>query len=201
MSGNEPGSCRQFLEDYLFCSININPDNIHHLDGLTDDHVRECQYYEDDIEYLGGIKLQVLGLGRFGQIAFNEPGVSLASRTGFAALSEDTREEYKPFFPPDFERPLYALTMGIGTILEADECIIMASGETMADAVAATVEGPVSASCPASALQYHPNCTIIVDEAAALKLRHAAYYKATIDAEERAISLLMTAREDIDDIE
>ena len=90
MSGNEQGSCRQFLEDHLFCYININPDNTYHLDGMTEDHVAECRYYEDDIDYVGGIKLQVVGLGPFGQVAFNQPGGSLNSRTGFAALSKET---------------------------------------------------------------------------------------------------------------
>ncbi|MBO7092722.1 MAG: glucosamine-6-phosphate deaminase [Victivallales bacterium] len=196
MEGNEQGSCRQVLEDQLFCFININPDNVHHLDGVTDDHVRECQFYEDDIEYLGGIKFQVLTLGRNGQIAFNEPGVSLSSRTGFAALSGETMEEYRPFFPSNVKCPKYALSMGIGTIMEADECLIIATGEEMADAVAATVEGPVSASCPASALQYHTNCLIVVDEAAAQKLRYASYYKATMDAEDRAVAKLMAYRND-----
>ena len=196
MEGHEQGSCRQFLEDQLFCFININPDNVHHLDGVTDDHVRECQFYEDDIEYLGGIKFQVLTLGRNGQIAFNEPGVSLSSRTGFAALSVETMEEYKPFFPSDVKCPKYALSMGIGTIMEADECLIIATGEEMADAVAATVEGPVSASCPASALQYHTNCIIVIDEAAAQNLRYASFYKATMDAEDRAVEELMAYRND-----
>ena len=201
VSGNAQGSCRQFLEDHLFCYININPDNTHHLDGLTDDHVTECEYFEEDIEYVGGIKLQVLGLGQFGQIAFNQPGSSLNSRTGFAALSKETLEDYKMFFPPDSEYPLYALTMGIGTIMNADECLIIASGERMADAVAATVEGPVSAACPASALQYHEKCTIIVDEAAASKLRYAEFYKATFDAEERAMEELAFLHHEMDDSE
>ncbi len=196
MEGNEQGSCRQFLEDHLFCWININPDNVHHLDGVTDDHVRECQYYEDDIEYLGGIKLQLLALGHNGQIAFNEPGVSLSARTGFAPLSVETMEEYQPLFPPDVRCPRYALSMGIGTIMEADECLIIATGEAMANAVAATVEGPVSASCPASALQYHTNSIIVVDEAAAQNLRHANFYKATVDAEDQAIAELMAYRND-----
>ena len=198
MAGNEQGSCRQFLEDHLLCYININPDNVHHLDGVTDDHVQECQFYEDDIEYLGGIKFQVLALGRNGQIAFNEPGGSLSSRTGFAALSVETLEEYQPFFPLDYKYPKYALSMGIGTIMEADECLIIATGEEMADAVAATVEGPVSASCPASALQYHTNCIIVIDEAAAQNLRYASFYKATIDAEDRAIAELMAYNNEAD---
>ena len=198
MGGSDRGSCRQFLEDNLFCRININPDNAHHLDGLTDDHIRECQFYEDDIDYVGGIKLQILGLGHSGQIAFNEPGVSLASRTGFSALSEETREDFKIFFPPGYEQPLYALSIGIGTIMDADECLVIASGEDMANAVAATVEGPVSASCPASALQYHPNTTIVVDESAAQKLRRASFYKSITEAEERAIADLMSARRDAD---
>ena len=198
MEGNEQGSCRQFLEDNLICYINISPENVHHLDGVTDDHVRECQYYEDDIEYIGGIKLQILGLGRNGQIAFNEPSVSLSSRTGFAALSMETMNACKQFFPPEVKCPRYALTMGVGTIMEADECLIIATGEDMADAVAATIEGPVSASCPASALQYHTNCIIVIDEAAASKLRHSNFYKATMDAEDRAIAELMAYRNDAD---
>ena len=178
MSGNEQGSCRQFLEDHLFCYININPDNTYHLDGMTEDHVAECRYYEDDIDYVGGI-----------------------NRTGFAALSKETLEDYKMFFPADTDYPLYGLSIGVGTIMDADECLIIASGEGMADAVAATVEGPVSAICPASALQYHENCTIVVDEAAARKLRFAEFYKATIDAEERAIEELSMLHRELDDSE
>ncbi len=199
IGGNDPGSCRQFLEDHLFCYININPDNTHHLDGLTDDHIAECEYYEEDIDYVGGIKLQVLALGPCGQIAFNEPGCSLNSRTGFAALSTETMENYKMFLPSDKEYPLYALTIGVGTIMDADECIVIATGEAMADAVAATVEGPVSAVCPASALQYHDKCTIVIDEAAASKLRFAEFYKATTDAEERAMEELAFLHHEIDD--
>ena len=201
MSGNEQGSCRQFLEDHLFCYININPDNTYHLDGMTEDHVAECRYYEDDIDYVGGVKLQVIGLGPFGQIAFNQPGSSLNSHTGFAALSKETLEDYRMFFPPGTDYPLYGLSIGVGTIMDADECLIIASGEGMADAVAATVEGPVSAICPASALQYHENCTIVVDEAAARKLRFAEFYKATIDAEERAMDELSMLHRELDDSE
>lgn len=198
---NDPGSCRQFLEDNLFCYININPDNTHHLDGMTDDHVAECEYFEDEMEYVGGIKLQVLGLGPFGQIAFNQPSGSLNSHTGFVALSKETLEDYKMFFPTDKDYPLYGLSMGIGTIMKADECLIIASGEEMADAVAATVEGPVSAACPASALQYHEKCTIVVDEAAASKLRYTEFYKATADAEERALEELAILHQELDDSE
>lgn len=201
VGGNDQGSCRQFLEDHLFCYININPDNTHHLDGLTNDIGTECEYYEDDIDYVGGIKLQVIGLGPCGQIAFNEPGSSLSSRTGFAALSKETLEDYRMFFPSETEYPLYALTMGIGTIMDADECLVIAAGEGMADAVAATVEGPISAICPASMLQYHKKCTIVVDEAAASKLRYAEFYKATVDAEERAMEELAFLRHEMDDSE
>ena len=201
VGGNDPISCRQFLEDHLFCYININPDNTHHLDGLTDDHVTECEYFEEDIKYVGGIKLQVLGLGPFGQIAFNQPSASLNSRTGFAALSKETLEDYKMFFPANRDYPLYALTMGIGTIMDADECLVIASGEGMADAVAATIEGPVSAACPASMLQYHEKCTIVVDEAAASKLRYAEFYNATADAEERAMEELAIINHEMDDNE
>ena len=201
VGGNDRRSCRQFLEDHLYCYININPDNTHHLDGLTDDHVGECQYYEEDIDYVGGIKLQILGLGPLGQIAFNEPGCSLNSRTGFSALSQETLDDYKMLFPSAEDNPLYALTIGIGTIMDADECLIIAAGERMADAVAATIEGPVSAVCPASALQYHEKCTIVIDEAAASKLRYAEFYKATIDAEERAMEELALIHREMDDSE
>ena len=199
VSGKAQGSCRQFLEDNLYCYININPDNTHHLDGLTDDYVRECKFFDEDIQYVGGIKLPGHALGRYGQIAFNEPGGSLDSKTGFTALSKETMDDYKMFFPPNTDYPLYALTMGIGTIMDADECLLIATGEEMADAVAATIEGPVSAICPASALQYHEDCTIVVDEAAASKLRYADFYKATIDAEERAMEELAILRHEMDD--
>lgn len=194
VSDNDSNSCRQFLEDNLFCHININPDCVYSPDGLAEDFATECQNYEDDMDYFGGIKLQILGIGPFGQIAFNEPGCSLNSRSGLVAFSQETMELNSRFFAKRDFAPKYALAIGIGTIMDADECLILATGPEKAATVAAMVEGPVSASCPASALQYHARCTVVIDESAAKNLKHSDFYKATANAEQQAYQYLMNIR-------
>lgn len=126
--------------------------------------------------------LQVLGIGTDGHIGFNEPCSSLASRTRIKTLTRQTRIDNARFFDGDIEQvPHHVITQGIGTILEARHLILLATGEGKADAVAATVEGPVAAVCPASALQLHPHATVVVDEAAASKLKLADYFRHTYD--------------------
>jgi glucosamine-6-phosphate deaminase len=124
--------------------------------------------------------LQVLGIGTDGHIGFNEPCSSLASRTRIKTLTEQTRVDNARFFDGDIGQvPHHVITQGIGTILEARHLVLLATGEGKADAVAATVEGPVAAVCPASALQLHPHATVVVDEAAASKLKLADYFRHT----------------------
>lgn len=134
--------------------------------------------YEAAILEAGGVDIQILGIGTTGHIGFNEPGSSLASRTRVKTLTEQTRRDNARFFDTLDEVPRHCITQGLGTIRDARELILLAWGEGKADAVAGAVEGPVTASLPGSAIQLHPEVTVIVDEAAASRLRFAPYYRA-----------------------
>lgn len=133
--------------------------------------------YEALIEAAGGIDLQFLGLGGDGHLAFNEPGSSLASRTRIKTLTAQTRKDNARFFGSPEEVPAHVLTQGIATILRARHLLLIVTGEGKAGAVAAAVEGPVSASCPASALQLHPHVSVLLDPPAASRLERIAYYR------------------------
>ena len=133
--------------------------------------------YEGDIDAAGGIDLQILGIGRTGHIGFNEPGSSLASLTRVKTLTEKTRADNARFFDSIDDVPRHCLTQGLGTILRARHLVLLAFGEAKAAAIAAAVEGPVSASVPGSVVQLHPRVTVIVDEAAASGLTNADYYR------------------------
>jgi glucosamine-6-phosphate deaminase len=135
--------------------------------------------YEKAIRDAGGIDLQILGIGRTGHIGFNEPGSSLASRTRVKTLTDATRADNARFFASPEDVPRHCLTQGLGTILEARELVLLAFGEGKAEAVAGAVEGPVSASLPASVIQLHPEVTVLLDEAAAGRLRYADYYRSS----------------------
>jgi len=133
--------------------------------------------YERDILAAGGIDLQILGIGRTGHIGFNEPGSSLASLTRVKTLTEQTRIDNARYFPSVDDVPTHCITQGLGTILRARHLVLLAFGEAKAAAVAAALEGPVSASTPGSVVQLHPRVTVIVDEAAGSRLVHADYYR------------------------
>jgi glucosamine-6-phosphate deaminase len=133
--------------------------------------------YEADIVAAGGIDLQILGIGRTGHIGFNEPGSSLASLTRVKTLAEQTRIDNARFFPSLDDVPTHCITQGLGTILRARHLVLLAFGSAKAAAVAAALEGPVSASTPGSVVQMHPRVTVIVDEAAGAQLEHADYYR------------------------
>lgn len=141
------------------------------------DPQRAGERYEEAIVAAGGVDLQVLGIGSDGHLAFNEPGSSLASTTRIKTLTARTREDNARFFGSPDEVPRHVLTQGLGTILRARHLLLLASGAGKADAVAAAVEGPLSASCPASVLQLHPHATVLVDDAAASGLARAGYYR------------------------
>src|SRR5213595_1973853 len=180
--GLEPGhpeSYREVIRREFTDRVNIDPANVHSPDGTAADLPAACQAYEDSMRALGGVDLQILGVGTDGHIGFNEPGSSLASRTRIKTLTRQTREDNARFFDSLDEVPRHVITQGIGTILEARHLVLLATGEGKADAVAATVEGPVASVVPASALQLHPHATVVVDEAAASKLKLADYFRAT----------------------
>mgnify|MGYP001281079327 FL=1 len=165
-------SYHYFMFENLFKHININPSFIHIPSGQTDNIEAFCNWYEDEIKKAGGIDLQILGIGGNGHIAFNEPGSSLASRTRIKTLTQKTIKDNSRFFSSIDEVPKYAITMGIGTIMESKEVILLANGEGKADAVKAAVEGPITAMCPASILQMHPKAIFIVDDKAGSKLNN-----------------------------
>jgi glucosamine-6-phosphate deaminase len=142
-------------------------------DGLPDAGAR----YESAIEAEGGVDLQVLGIGADGHLAFNEPGSSLASATRLKTLTAQTRKDNARFFGSVDEVPRHVLTQGLGTILRARHLLLVAGGSRKAAAVAAAVEGPLSASCPASVLQLHPHATVLLDPDAASKLARLDYYR------------------------
>jgi glucosamine-6-phosphate deaminase len=170
LSPAHPQSFRHFMDENFFNHVNIGAGNIHFLDGMADDLQHACQKFEEAIRAAGGIDLQLLGIGTNGHIAFNEPGSPFDSRTRVVELSEGTRRYNARFFGSFDEVPTHALSMGIGTIMEAKKIVLLASGEGKAAAVAGAVEGPVTEQVPASVLQRHPDCTFIIDEAAASRL-------------------------------
>lgn len=176
LAPDHPQSYHYFMWENLFKHVNINPKNVHIPDGLAKDLETHCEQYEQAIKDAGGIDLQILGLGRDGHIGFNEPGSSLASRTRIKTLAEETIIDNSRFFKSMEEVPRYAITMGVGTILEAKKIILLANGRHKAEALAKMVEGPVTAEITASALQLHPHTIVICDEEAAVNLRRRAYY-------------------------
>lgn len=171
-------SYHSFMWKNLFNRININPGNVHIPDGMADDIPSFCGAYERQISASGGIDLQVLGIGSDGHIGFNEPTSSFASRTRIKTLTRQTVADNARFFEDDEAKvPRHCITMGIGTIMDARMNLMLAFGENKADAVAATIEGPVAAVMPASILQHHPVAKFFVDEPAAAKLQMADYYR------------------------
>jgi glucosamine-6-phosphate deaminase len=175
---NHPQSYHTFMWENLFSQINIAADKVHIPDGMADDIPFFCATYESAIQALGGIDLQVLGIGSDGHIGFNEPTSSFGSRTRIKTLTQQTVADNARFFGDDEARvPHHCITMGIGTIMDARMNIMLAFGEGKADAIAATVEGPVTSIMPASILQHHPAAKVFVDEAAASKLQLSDYYR------------------------
>ncbi|MGU3575272.1 glucosamine-6-phosphate deaminase [Brucellaceae bacterium C25G] len=174
---DHPCSYHTYMRDILFNHINIDQSRTHLPHGMPNNLDDEAEAYERKITDAGGISLQLLGIGKNGHIGFNEPSSSLASRTRVKTLTDTTRNANRQYFPDGEETPRFALTMGIGTILDARECLLIATGSDKAQAVANMIEGPVSAACPASALQFHRHATIITDREAAAELRLTDYYQ------------------------
>jgi len=166
-----PGSFYRFMAANLFDGINVDPGRIHFLDGMASDVVHECQRYEQTIAAVGGIDLQILGIGRNGHIAFNEPGDGLIARTHVTTLLPATRAANASLFGGDVTKvPVEALTLGVGTILDAREIVLIATGEVKAAPVAAMLHGALTPKLPASFLQLHPRVDVYLDRAAASRL-------------------------------
>ena len=170
-------SYRQFMQEHLFRYVNIAPHNVHIPEGNAEDIPLACADYERRIGEAGGIDLQVLGIGTDGHVGFNEPSSSLASRTRIKTLTPQTRRDNGRFFGSAEAVPKHVVTMGIGTIMEARQIVLLAFGESKSAAVAGAVEGALSASNPASILQMHPAARVCLDDAAASRLARADYYR------------------------
>jgi len=181
LSPDHPQSYRRFMEDNFFSAVDIVKENTHVPDGMTQDPAGECKAYEEAIKAAGGVELFMGGIGSDGHIAFNEPGSSLNSRTRVMTLTAETRAANARFFGGDPQKvPARALTVGIGTVMDAREVIIIATGRQKARAIQAAVEGGVSHWCPLSCLQTHPSAIIVCDEEAAEELKYGTvqYFKA-----------------------
>lgn len=169
-------SYRRFMRESLFDHIDIDHSRTHVPLGTADDVDAETNAYEAAIEKAGGIDVQLLGIGTDGHIAFNEPGSSFASRTRLKTLTRRTRQDNARFFGSIDLVPKLALTMGIGSILEARQLLLLACGEGKAEAIAKSVEGPIAAICPGSALQLHRQAIVVLDKGAAKGLAQLEYY-------------------------
>lgn len=182
LPGSHPQSFRFFMCEHFFAHVNVAENNVHIPDGaIKGDYDHYCSSYEQAIRAAGGIDLQILGIGRNGHIGFNEPTSSLGSRTRLKVLTSETIEDNRKFFDPGEEIPQCAITMGIGTILEAKRILLLASGHAKAAPIAQAIEGPVTASCTASALQHHPDVTFLIDQAAGAELKQQEYYRHVLE--------------------
>ncbi|PHQ31705.1 glucosamine-6-phosphate deaminase [Rhodopirellula bahusiensis] len=162
-----PQSYHAYMRSRLFGETDFDPKRTHLPDGTADDLAKAGEQYEALITEAGGIDLQLLGLGANGHIGFNEPGATEDSRTRVVDLTEETIAANARFFEAPEDVPRRALTMGIATILEAREIVLIATGESKAEAVERAVRGPVTSQMPASFLQQHSSVTFVLDEAAA----------------------------------
>jgi glucosamine-6-phosphate deaminase len=168
---SHPNSYRAFMQAELFDHVSIDPANIGFLNGAATDLKDECRRYEDAIDRAGGIDLQILGIGANGHIGFNEPADGLCAHTHVAELEPESREANAQRFGGDWRQvPERALSMGMATILNAREIVLMATGEEKADAVHGMIEGLITTQLPASILQVHPRVTVMLDRAAARRL-------------------------------
>jgi glucosamine-6-phosphate deaminase len=181
ISPQHPQSYHSFMWEHLFRHTNVAIKNVNIPDGLAHSIPATCETYEQKIVAAGGIDLQLLGIGTDGHIGFNEQTSSLASRTRMKTLTPQTRRDNARFVGSEEKVPHHVITMGIGTILESRHCLLLAFGKKKSRAIAATVEGPLTAMNPASALQLHPKVTVCLDEEAAAELKLQEYYRWVYD--------------------
>lgn len=176
LPSEHPQSYASTIRDNVVRPLGLDPDLVHVPDGLADDLLGACHAYEQALHDAGGVDVQILGIGANGHIGFNEPTSSFTSRTRIKTLSPQTRSDNARFFDTPDHVPEHCITQGLGTIAEARRLVLLAQGEHKARAVAAMVEGPVAAMCPASLLQMHPDATVILDGLAASALTLSGYY-------------------------
>ncbi len=172
-----PLSYRETIRQTVIVPLSMDPARVHVPDGMAEDLQAAADRYDAAIAQAGGVDVQILGIGSNGHIGFNEPSSSLSSRTRVKALTQRTRSDNARFFDNPDEVPSLCVTQGLGTIMDSRCALMVVTGEHKADAVAAMVEGPVSAACPASVLQFHRKAIVVIDEAAASKLQLADYYR------------------------
>ncbi|QEW00879.1 glucosamine-6-phosphate deaminase [Microbacterium caowuchunii] len=177
LPAGHPESYREVLRREIVEPLGLDPQHVHvpPADAASLPHAGER--YEAEIAAAGGVGLQILGIGSDGHVGFNEPGSSLASRTRVKTLTEQTRRDNARFFDSIDDVPRHCVTQGLGTIRDARHLLLLAFGAQKAQAVAAALEGPLSASIPGSIVQLHPHVTVILDEDAASGLGHADYYR------------------------
>lgn len=167
LTPDHPQSYRYFMNDVLFNHINIDQNNVHIPSGISEDVEKECKSYDKSVEDAGGVDLQILGIGRNGHIAFNEPEKNLALGTHLTGLTEDTINANSRFFDSMDDVPKKALTMGIGTIMKAKKIVLVASGKDKAPVIRDLTKPYLTTNIPASMLHLHRDVTIIVDKDAA----------------------------------
>ncbi|EAR07760.1 glucosamine-6-phosphate deaminase [Reinekea blandensis] len=190
LPGDHPQSYRHFMNKQLFNEVDIDLDNTEVPDGMSKNPLAFCAAYEERMKQAGGVDLQLLGIGRNGHIGFNEPSSSLVSRTRVKTLTRDTVEANRRFFAPGEFQPHLAITMGIGTIMEARSILLLATGTDKAKAIAEAVEGPISASSPGSILQMHAKVTVVVDREAAQELKDVAFYQYIEQEQQRLLDAI-----------
>lgn len=164
---NDKNSYHSFMHENLFDHINIPEENINFLDGNAEDPEEECRRYEEKIKSAGGIDIQLLGIGSNGHIAFNEPADCFQRWSHVVTLKESTVKDNSRFFKSIDEVPTQAVTMGIGSIMQAKKILIIAIGENKTKAIKQLIDGNVTPMCPASVLQFHTDVTLMLDKAAA----------------------------------
>lgn len=177
LPADHPASYRSVITREVVEPLGLTPSRVHVPNGALETIKTAGADYENALRDSGGVDLQLLGIGRNGHIGFNEPGSSLASITRVKTLAEPTRRDNARFFPANEDVPRHCITQGLSTILRARHLMLLAFGEHKAQALAAAVEGPVSASHPGSAIQLHPHVTVLVDEGAAARLHNLDYYR------------------------
>jgi glucosamine-6-phosphate deaminase len=177
LDAGHPQSYRSVITREVVEPVGLDPRRIHVPNGAVETIQEAGDDYERSIVEAGGVDLQLLGIGTDGHIGFNEPSSSFASLTRVKTLTQQTRDDNARFFDSPDEVPVHCITQGLGTILRARHLVLLAFGARKARAIADAVEGPVTASNPASAIQLHPRATVVVDEAAASAFANLDYYR------------------------
>jgi glucosamine-6-phosphate deaminase len=179
LPADHPQSYRRFVHDHLADHVDLPADHVHAPEVDADDLAAAGGRYEAMLTELGGVDVQLLGIGADGHVGFNEPGSSLRSRTRIKTLTEATRADNARFFEDPDDVPRLVMTQGLATIGDARHLVLIACGAAKSAPVAAAVEGPLTASCPASILQWHSHVTVVIDEDAASGLGNSEYYRET----------------------